>query len=311
MNKITLQISLAPSDHKHAIYLLEHQINVFGNQVDEILLTYDTHKSKGRFATNWEENNLKMWDFLVDFAKKNTKINLCKIDYSTEKNREIAKKYFNRNSIPAKDWRGGPFYTYFFGLNEAKHDYVFHIDSDMFFGGMSQTWMQEAINLYKSDLSILFINPLAGPPKADATLIGQKYNSYQSKPYFFMFNSMSTRLFLVAKSRLLKNPIEKIGATKWKELLRALYKNNPPFKLPEEILSYYLQNNKLIRIDFMGTGNGLWSLHPPYRTAQFYLDLPQIISKIETGNIPNSQRGNYDIIDELVDWTEARNKLAK
>ena len=124
MNNVTLQISLAPSDYAHVIHLLPHQLKVFGSQVDEILLTYDTHKSKGRFALNWEENNAKMWEFLENYSRQNSKVSLIKIDYSSQKRKEIAKKFFNRTSIPAKDWRGGPFYTYFFGLNEARHDYV-------------------------------------------------------------------------------------------------------------------------------------------------------------------------------------------
>ena len=306
---VTLQISLAPSDFKHIVYLLPHHIKVFETQVDEILLTYDTHKSKGRFALNWEENNAKMWSFLQEFIKQYPKIRLLKIDYSTAKNKEIAQKYFNRKSIPAKDWRGGPFYTYFFGLNEAKNDYVFHIDSDMFFGGLSKTWLQEAIKLYEQDSQILFVNPLAGPPKSDGTLIGQNYYHYKNKPFYFGFNIMSTRLFLVNKKRINQYPIKNVITFKTGELVRALYRKNPTFKLPEEILSNHLTKHNFTRVDFMGYSPGLWSLHPPYRTQQFYNDLPTIIKKIEGNNVPETQKGNYDIVDELVNWSEARKNI--
>ncbi len=315
MTQITLQVSLAPSDFKHVVHLLPHQLKVFGSQVDEILLTYDTHKSKGRFALNWDDNNAKMWPFLQKCASDNPKIRLLKINYSKAKNTEIARKYFNKNLIPAKDWRGGPFYTYFFGLNEAKNDYVFHIDSDMFFGGLSQTWMAEALELFESDDKILFLNPLPGPPKEDGSLIDQNYKIYKSNltnsgTLFYKFNGISTRLFMVNKKEFEKNKIKtKIYTTKPREFLRAVYKNNPPFRLPEEILSDYLIQNSKFRIDFLGSGLGLWSLHPPYRTEKFYEDLPQIIQKIENGEIPDSQKGFYDIVDELVDWTEAKNKL--
>ncbi|MDX2189583.1 MAG: hypothetical protein SFY32_06950 [Bacteroidota bacterium] len=309
MNQVTLQISLAPSDYGHCIQLLPHQIKVFENQVDEILLTYDIHKSKGRFSLNWEENNHKMWDFLTEYEKKNPKIRLVKIDYSKAKKFEIAQKYFKLKTIPAKDWRGGPFYTYFFGLNEAKNDFVFHIDSDMFFGGMSQTWIQEAREMYESDTKILFLNPLPGPPREDGQLIGQICLPYKNKPYCFQFKSMSTRLFFVNRSRLFPIQIKNIRTFKFREFLRALSKKNPPFRLPETILSdLLLQNNKL-RVDFLGDGNGLWSLHPPYRTRFFYDNLPNIISRIEKFEVPESQKGFYDIVDEFVDWKEAKIKL--
>ncbi|TAF79268.1 MAG: glycosyltransferase family 2 protein [Sphingobacteriales bacterium] len=312
MPSVTLQISLAPTDFRHAQYLLEHQTRIFEGQVDEILLTYDTHKSKGRFAINWDENNEKMWAFLQNFALSNPKIKLIKIDYSKEKNKEIALKYFGLNFIPAKDWRGGPFYTYFFGLNEAKYDYVFHIDSDMFFGGKSQTWMQEAIDIFESQKNVFIINPLPGPPREDQTLIGQTgFKKINNKPYHFEFEGMSTRLFLTNRKLLLEKKISNIFTLKWKEFAKAIFRKNPPYRLPEEILSDYMVKNNYKRIDFLGNNEGLWSLHPPYRTQMFYEDLLNIISRIEKGDVPESQKGFYDIVDDLVDWTEARNKLLK
>ncbi|RZK39366.1 MAG: hypothetical protein EOO90_18955 [Pedobacter sp.] len=309
MQKITLQISLAPSDFKHVIHLLPHQLKVLANQVDEVLLTYDTHKSKGHFSKNWEDNYNLMWDFLSNLAITNSKINLVKIDYSPKTIKEIAQSYFKHNYIPAKDWRGGPFYTYFFGLHKAKNDFVFHIDSDLFFGGLSQTWFKEAIELYEKDTEILFINPLAGPPKEDGALIGQSYFNYKNLPYHFGFDSMSTRLFLVDKTRLKEHPLLNIRTKKINELVRALYKGNPLYRLPEEIISALMVKEKIIRVDFMGQNPGLWSLHPPYRTTQFYEDLPDIINRIELNNVPSSQKGFYDIVHEFVDWTEAKVKL--
>ena len=309
MIKVTLQISLAPSDLKHIVHLLPHHLKVFENQVDEILLTYDTHKSKGRFAINWEENNAKMWSFLQEFVMEHPKIKLIKIDYSRRKIKEIAQKYFNRLTIPAKDWRGGPFYTYFFGIHEAKNEYIFHLDSDMFFGGLSKKWMEEAVKLYKEDNSILFVNPLAGPPKSDGTLTNQKYFNYQNKPFYFGFDTMSTRLFLVNKRRLTEHSIQNTFTTKIGEITRAIWRKNPPYKLPEEILSKHIVNNNYLRVDFMGKSPGLWSLHPPYRTAKFYQDLPTIIKKIENNDVPESQKGFYDIVDELVDWSEAKKNI--
>ncbi|WP_316759902.1 hypothetical protein [Pedobacter aquatilis] len=309
MKKITLQISLSPSDFQHVIHLLPHQIKVLGDEVDEILLTYDIHKSKGHFSNNWDEHYILMWDFLEKLADQNDKINLVRIDYSPCTVKEIAKTYFRKNYIPAKDWRGGPFYTYFFGLYKSKNDYVFHIDSDLFFGGLSKQWFKEAVQLYEEDSKILIVNPLAGPPRADGTLINQSYFSYKNLPYYFKFDSMSTRLFLINRTRLKKYPLLHIKTKKISLLLRALYRGNLPYKLPEDVISDMMIREKMIRVDFMGENLGLWSLHPPYRTAQFYQDLPEIIKRIELNNVPESQRGFYDIVDEFVDWKIAKAKL--
>ena len=53
----------------------------------------------------------------------------------------------------------------------------------------------------------------------------------------------------------------------------------------------------------------MWSLHPPYRSENFYQQLPELIQKIETGNIPEAQRGHHDLNESLVDWTSARAAL--
>lgn len=308
-NPVTLQISLAPSDYRHGIHLLAHQIGVFEPQVDEILLTYDTHRSKGRFAANWEENNERFWKFLVEFAAKSKKIKLLKIDYSSHTALNISKAFFNRQTIPAKDWRGGPFYTYFFGLFAAKHDYVIHIDSDMFFGGLSKTWVREAIAEYLANKAILFINPLAGPPKEDGTLNNQVYTNYRQKPFYFCFKSMSTRIFFVDRSRLRKYPLHHIMTRNWKEMAKAIIRKNPPYRLPEEILTDVMKKHHLFRLDFKGAEPGLWSIHPPYRSNTFYSQLPELIQRIEDNDIPDSQKGHYDIINDLIDWTEAKRKL--
>lgn len=309
MPHITLQISLAPSDYRHSKFLLLHQIRVFENQVDEILLTYDTHRSNGRFSINWKENNEQMWDFLQELYASNAKIRLIKIDYSEKKVKEVANFFFSRNNIPAKDWRGGPFYTYFFGMYEAKFPDIFHIDSDLFFGGLSKTWLDEATSLYKKDPKILFINPLPGPPTANGKLYNQNSVSYNGLNNHHAFDTVSTRLYLVNKFRLADKKLKNIKTLKLGELIRAIIRKNPAYKLPEEFLSAHMQKHNFIRVDFEGQHNGLWSLHPPYRTPKFYDELPMLIQRIEKNDIPEAQRGHYDIVDQLFDWSEAREKL--
>lgn len=82
----------------------------------------------------------------------------------------VSTMFFGGRSIPAKDFRGGPFYSYFFGLYSAKHNYVFHLNSDLMFGGGSSTWLAEAIKLLMERPDILVCTPLPGSPTADGQL---------------------------------------------------------------------------------------------------------------------------------------------
>jgi hypothetical protein len=50
----------------------------------------------------------------------------------------------------------------------------------------------------------------------------------------------------------------------------------------------------------------MWSLHPPYRSEAFYASLPELVGRVESGDVPNAQRGEHDVHDSMVDWTSVR-----
>jgi hypothetical protein len=49
----------------------------------------------------------------------------------------------------------------------------------------------------------------------------------------------------------------------------------------------------------------MWSLHPPFRSEQFYRELPRLLERIEAGAVPDAQRGDYDINSSMFDWSRA------
>jgi hypothetical protein len=89
--------------------------------------------------------------------------------------------------------------------------------------------------------------------------------------------------------------------------LKARLLGNPPdAREAEVLLSHTMQRLNLYRIDLLGSAPGLWSLHPPYRSEEFYQRLPELVAAVETGNVPDGQRGHYDLNDSMVDWSQAR-----
>lgn len=89
--------------------------------------------------------------------------------------------------------------------------------------------------------------------------------------------------------------------------LKARILGNPPEVIAaEDTLTKTLQRFDLHRIDMLGSPPGMWSLHPPYRSEEFYRRLPEIIRAVETGVVPEGQRGHYDLNDSIIDWTSAR-----
>ena len=308
MFPVTLQISLAPGDHRLATELLKHQTVFWRRGVNEILLTIDTRRSRGRFGENWREGRRR----ILEIAAKISAARVLEVDYSREARHSVSDEFFAGAPIPSKDCRGGPYYAYFFGFHAARHDLVLHADSDMFFGGDGLRWIESALTLYAEQPDLLFVAPLPGPPAPDARL--KQLNALREKIGGIdghRFNDMSTRLFLFSRARFRERLIAlqpRPPATGRARVL-ALLDGHPAQELPENIFSEAMTRHGLKRFDFAGPAPGCWSLHPPYRSADFYEKLPGLISRVERADLPAGQLGDHDINDSLVDWTEAVTRM--
>jgi hypothetical protein len=312
MPGVTLQISLAPTDFPHARHILPHQLRQWAAQVDEILLVVDLHRSQGsRFAQAWTERRPLLEQLIADCCAQYNHARTVDVDYAPAAATRVATAFFGGHPVPTKDLRGGPFYSYFFALAAARHDLVLHADSDILFGGGSPHWIAEAQALLAADANVLVCSPLPGPPTADGRLVSQRAERYPAPFPAYRFAHVSTRIFALDRARF----AARIGALRasrpnLRGRLRSALQGMPAYDLPENILSRAMQTRGLSRVDFLGSAPGMWSLHPPHRSALFYEQLPSVIARVEAGDVPDAQRGCYDINDSLVDWSSARAALA-
>jgi len=307
MNKVTLQINIAPGDYRHCIHLLEHQFSIFNDQVTEILLTYDSRPRKIQNLDVYEENKKKFSELFKKLEKKYS-FKVQEIDYSTGRINEVYTKYFNR-PMPTHDYRGAPVYGYLFGIEEAMNDLVIHIDSDMFFGGLSHTWVSEAVELLKSDPKILTVSPLPGPPHPDNTLVDQPDYFRYGENGAFGFNSMSTRIFMIDKTRLYGGL--KFHKPAWQNRIFSAMEGFSSLEALEILISNFMRKENLIRVDFKGKEPGLWSVHPTYRSEEFYQRIPEMIDRLARNDVPEDQLGYYNFSMSFIDWTEALENFEK
>lgn len=306
---VTLQINLAPGDYPHAKLILHHQLKTLAGQVDEIVLTVDTKQSSGRFSQGWFKYQDLLNTFLDAEIKPNYPVRILPVNYSQEINILVAEYFFGSKKIPEKDFRGGPFYSYFFGLFHASNNLVLHLDSDIFLGGGSQTWIEEAKAMFESHPRYLVVSPHPGPPHPLGILIDQKIVK-EIKPYTYELCGMSTRIFMMDKSIFAAQKIP-LRKPVLRSQVKAIVQRNPNAELPEVLIRNFMELNDLKRLDFLGQGKGLWSLHPPFRTKSFYDNLANIISRVDSGDLPEAQYGFYDVVDELCDWTDGWENLRR
>ncbi len=310
---VTLQINVAPTDLPHALHTLPHQLRCFAGQVQEILFTYDLHRTErgGRFAEGWEERRGPMGELLARLCAEHPSARIAEVDYSPARMSELAAELFGPGSqMPVKDTKGAPVYPYFHGLFEARHDHVLHLDSDMMFGGGSQRWVGEAAGLLRAHEVVLACNPLAGPPLREGTSAPPGSVAFPGVPGGVRVENMNTRLYLIDRARMRQRmlPMELLGPIRLISRMKARLHGNPPYGAAELVIGEAMRRAGMCRVDFPGSAPGLWSLHPPFRSPEFYRELPRLIEQVETGRIPEAQRGDYELGDAMLDWSRARRR---
>ncbi|WP_164011649.1 hypothetical protein [Pyxidicoccus trucidator] len=310
MSPVTLQINLAPTDFPHARLILPHQLRQLGPSVQEVLLVVDLHRSQGaRFAEAWLERKPKMERLLSELSAADSRIRVVEVDYSPATTRALSEQFFGGSRLPMKDSRGGPYHSYFFGLASAAHRHVLHLDADMLIGGGSRTWMAEAEAQLASREELVSCSPLAGPPRADGTVAGSSrwFEPDGRVPGAFRYRRFSSRVFFMDREAF----VRRVGPLRARlappiHVLRALRAGNPPYREPENLITRTLVQRGLWRLDFQGAAPGLWTLHPQYRSPTFYERLPELIARVESGDMPDAQRGQENVQDCLVDWSDVR-----
>jgi hypothetical protein len=147
MAPVTLEITVAPVDLRHAIHILPHHLRQWAGQVDDVQFTLDLHTSRGRFGEAAHERRAPFEALLAELCAAYTNAHVRVVDYSPESVAAVSDRFFGGRPVPPKNHWGSPFYSYFYGWHSARNDYVFHMDSDLLFGGGSQTWAAEAVGL--------------------------------------------------------------------------------------------------------------------------------------------------------------------
>lgn len=306
---VCLQINLHPRDAPLAEHLLPHQMRVLASQVDEVLLTVDLQRRRGsRYRSeDHEAEHRRLQRVLARVCADQPRARVVTVDYSAPARERVARDFTGGAPVPLQAENGSPFYAYLYGLHAATADHVLHLDADMLLGGGSATWVREALDWMARDASVLACNPLPGPPTADGRLRTQQAERVAAPYPAWRFRALSTRIFLLDRRRFLAGRLRvPLLQPAWPKRAQAWVHYTAPYVALEDSLSALMRAEDLSRLDFLGKGGGLWSLHPVHRSARFYRELPALIARVESGDVPDGQRGDYDLNDAMFDWSEAR-----
>ena len=105
---VTLQINVAPVDLPHAAHILPHQLRQWGGQVQEILFTFDLHRTArgGHFGEGWEERRAPMRELLEDLCAIIPGARIAEVDYAPEKMARAGGRLHRRVADPREGHEG-------------------------------------------------------------------------------------------------------------------------------------------------------------------------------------------------------------
>ena len=326
-----LQINLYAFDAFHAEFTVPHQLRVWADQVDRVLVTVDTgpvgasRYQKPGFADALD----KLLADLKALETAHPKMVVDPVRYDDAAVQLAARTFFpdlGCARYPLAAFDGGPFHVYFYGLARCNARFVLHMDGDMLFGGGSTTWMDEAIARLSQHHDALVAAPLSGPPTNAGDIDASRHSEFRgvsgiegvgpvplpqrlsSEPLLWSFATVSTRVFLldmqrfcerVRSLRMLRPPLTR--------RLRALLLDQDPTAMPAEaVLTHNMVRLGLGRLELLGEEPGLFSIHPWDRTPAFIAALPAIIRRIEENDIPEGQRGDFDLGSAMFEGSPPR-----
>jgi hypothetical protein len=303
--RASLQINFAPPDALYAETVLPHQLRVWADQVSEIVFTLDLQRSRSaQFGTDWDDHVEAIQKILKRACERHPHARIGEVDYSPKARGAVADAFFGGREAPLKDFRGGPYYSYFYGLLDCSNPVVLHFDADMMFGGMSASWLDEAVALLASDEDALIINPQPGPPSPDGTMVeSERYSPRRVQPGVYAFDYVSTRIFVVdlerLRARLGPLPTDRIGGLRMR--LGALRARRTTHDLPENVLSRAMAGVGMQRLDMLGAPPGMWAIHPVTRDQAYYRSLARLVERTERGEVTPEQLGRYNVHQSMLE----------
>ena len=235
-----------------------------------------------------------------DFIRTGVIDRIIEVRHTDPSQLAIYRSQHTRPVRHTRDHRGYPNLACALELALPQTDYLLHFDSDMLLHcAPGFDWVSHAIQLLEEHPDIIAVAPRPGPPTPDGSLTRQPAGHVLDPAAFYRFKHFSTRRFLIDRRRFRRLlPIEPRSASRrlW---LESLFRFRSPLEAWEVLISRALEKSMFFRAD---TGGGeAWTLHTPDHGAEFLWALPRIITRIERGDFPPAQAGDYDL--QLRLWT--------
>lgn len=291
---VSLQINITPLDLPFAALIVPHQLRFWQRHCQELLLIWDLNPGvrylrQAVYQQRWDQHLAWVNPLNQALQQEFPHLRILELEATAALRQSLSKAYFlpGTDPMPEKDFRGGPFLAYFYGLWAASHPHVLHLDADILLGGEPSGWLEQALQLLSEQPEYLAISPWGGPPLLDTH--GSPLHRQQQTTGF------SSRHFLLDRRRL-QGQLQLKCLELFQLQARATDPSlwvEPYADLPEHLITNWMQAHQALRLACLD----VWTLHPSQRSQLFYQALPLLLNKLTAQGLPHFQRGDYELQD--------------
>ena len=175
----------------------------------------------------------------------------------------------------------------------------------IFYEEPDYSWIEEGVRFIEHNSDIVCLLPRGGPPTHNDSLHqGTTEYKVDQERRVYLFKNFTSRHYLVHRKRFLELlPMKPIWLS-WRENLKSKLWGNGKMLCWESIVGNAIENSRFWRADLMN--RKAWSIHPGERTEKFHKLLPGILERINLGEYPNEQAGQFDL--NLESWEKKLNE---
>lgn len=299
-DQCTLSILASQFDVDFLRLTVPHLVRMCNYPFSEKVLTIDIGNSPQRSAAVGAAGIDKLRETARQLQHDGVVDRIVEFDDAFGSDRALSKKYFVRKPGAARDHRGVPLWAWIAEFEACRTPYLVHFDCDMLlYQQHGHSWINEGIDLLQRRADVMFVLPLPGPPRADGALV-QKKGVYEiDGDGFYRFKSFTCRKYLVDIQRFSQLlPVKLLYASRKRRLLQALT-GRSGLHYWEKMVSRRLAASRFIRADL--ASKNAWTLHSHDHSERFVRELPEILRRVERGDFPDEQAGDYDL--RLEYWT--------
>ena len=291
----SLTILVSRADRQYFMHTVPHLVKMLNFPFQQKLLMVDTAPLPPRYSSMSNLGTLEeLFELCEQLKERGVVDRILRVKHDDPDQLKLYHSHFSPRPPFTRNYRGYPNIACALAVEEAATDNHLWFDGDMlFYQKPESNWVGKAMNLVAENENVMFVGPHPGPPPENGVLHTQTNAYERDEKGFFRFKGFTSRRYLLNRQRFRELLPLTPSSVSRKMQLKSIYNKQSYLQNWEIMVSQALEKSRFYRADT--SSPDAWALHTPDHGEEFIKELPQIIERVERGEFPTQQAGDYDL----------------